>query len=207
MNKKVKIATLVAFTAAFFVFSVKPAVALDLGKTIGSALKSPGKAMNEVIKATDKLTEAKGPLKYVEILDVPSEYEGYFAQIMAAVIDNPLDVCMPPYLTDGYRADNNTPPMVDSVKAGDLTVRIPCDDKKRLISLILSKIKDENNTSTGGWIYAKGIGLDGCKSKATMPAYKLSEKQTFSFKDFVKNEDCNAVADKAEKDKKSKSKK
>ncbi|MDR2595629.1 MAG: hypothetical protein LBC87_12745 [Fibromonadaceae bacterium] len=203
MNKKVKIATLVAFTVAFSVFSVKPAAALDLGKAVGGALKSTGKAANEMIKASDKLTEAKGPLKYIEISDIPSEYNGYYAQMMAPVIDNPLDVCMPPYLTPGYRPDDNTPAMVDSVNTGELTVRIPCDDKKRMLSLILSKTKNENNTSTGGWIYAKGTGLDGCKSKATMPTYKLSERQKFSFKDFVKNEDCNAVADKE----KSKSKK
>ena len=204
MNKNVKTATLVAFTAAFSVFSVKPALALDLGKAMGGAMKSTGKAVNEVMKASDKLTEAKGPLKYIDISDVPSEYNGYYAQMMATVIDNPLDVCMPPYLTPGYRAeDENTIPMVDSVKAGELTVRIPCDDKKRMLSLILSKTKNENNTSTAGFTYAKGTGLDGCKSKATMPTYKLSEKQKFSFKDFVKNEDCNAVLDKE----KSKSKK
>ena len=209
MNKKVKIATLVAFTVAFSVFSVKPAAALDLNKAMGGALKSTGKAVNEVMKASDKLTEAKGPLKYIDISDVPSEYNGYFAQMMAVVIDNPLDVCMPPYLTPGYRAESeNSIPMIDSVQAGgDLTVRIPCDEKKRLITLILSKTKDENNTSTGGWIYAKGSSLESCKSKATMPAYKLSERQKFSFKDFIKNEDCKAVADKAEKDNKSKSKK
>jgi len=201
MNKKVKIASLVAIAAAFSVFSVKPAAALDLNKAVGGALKSTGKAMEEVMKASDKFSEAKGPLKYVEISDLPSEYDGYYAQIMAPMIDNPLDVCLPPYLTLGYRADGNTPAMIDSVKAGELTVRIPCDDKKRMINLLLTKTKDENN-SGAGFTYVKGSGINGCKSKATMPTYKLSEKQTFSFKDFVKNEDCNAALDNKSKSKK-----
>jgi hypothetical protein len=205
MNKKVKIATLVTFAAAFSVFGVKPALALDFGKAMGSAIKSAdksagksaGKIAQDVLKAADKLMEPKGPLKYIQIVNVPSEYEGYYAQVMATVIENPIDVCMPAYLTLGYQ--NANPALIDSVQEGKVMVHTPCDDKKRLIALTLTKTKDENNTTGAGFIYAKDSGLDACKSKVTMPAYVLSEKQIFHFVDFIKNEDCNAVADAATK--------
>jgi hypothetical protein len=203
MNKKVKIATLVACAAAFSVFSVKPAVALDLGKAMGGAIKSVEKSTGksaenitkDALKATTKLIEPKGPMKYIQIINVPSEYEGYYAQIMAASVENPMDACMPAYLTAGYYDQG----IVDSVEAGKVVVHTPCDDKKRLITLTLSKTKDENNTAAAGFIYAKDSGIDACKSKVTMPAYVLSEKPTFHFTDFIKNEDCKAVADAATK--------
>ncbi|MDR2581862.1 MAG: hypothetical protein LBC75_00090 [Fibromonadaceae bacterium] len=213
MNKKVKIATLVAFTVAFSVFSVKPAAAPPgLGKVMGDAIKSAEKATGksadklaeDALKAANKIAEPKGPIKEVRIVDIPSEYETNFASLVAGNLENSIDGCLPAW---SYLQYNGQPDMIDSVMNGSVAAYAPCDNKKRLISIIFTKTKDENNSKGAGFTYAKGVGLDGCKSKATMPTYVLAEKQTFSFKDFIKNEDCNAVADKAEKDKKSKSKK
>ena len=207
-----KIATLVAFTAAFSVFSVKPAMALDLGKAMGGAMKSveksTGKSVDKLaedaVKAVNKIAEPKGPIKMVRVVDIPSEYETHFAMLVAGNIENSIDGCLPAW---SYVQYNGLPDLIDSVMNGSVATYTPCDSKKRLISIIFSKTKDENNSSAAGFTYVKGTGLDGCKSKVTIPTFVLAEKQTFSFKDFVKNEDCNAVLDKGEKDNKSKSKK
>jgi len=213
MNKKVKIATLVAFAATFSVFSVKPAVALDLGKAMGGAMKSVEKSTGksadklaaDVLKAAAKAIEPKGPIKAVRITDIPSEFETNYAMLFAGNLENTLDNCMPAWLYIEY---NGQPNVIDSVMNGNVTTYTPCDSKKRMISVIFSKTKDENNSSGSGFTYVGGSGLDACKSKTTMPTYVVTDKQTLSFKDFVKNEDCNAALDKGEKDKgKSKSKK
>jgi len=213
MNKKVKIATLVAFTAAFSVFSVKPAVALDLGKAMSGAMKSVEKSTGksadklaaDAVKAATKAIEPKGPMKTVRVTDVPSEYETYYAMLFAGNLENQLDGCMPAWLYIEY---NGQPNIIDSVMNGSVETYTPCDSKKRMISVIFSKTKDENNSTGAGFTYVKGTGIDGCKSKTAMPTFVLAENQTYSFKDFVKNEDCNAALDKkSEKDNKSKSKK
>jgi len=207
MNKKVKIATLVAFTVAFSVFSVKPALALDFGKALGGAIKSAEKATGksadklaeDALKAVNKIGEPKGPLKTIRIVDIPSEYETYYAMIFAGNLENSIDACMPAWLYIEY---NGQPNVIDSVMNGNVAAYTPCDSKKRMISVIFNKTKDENNSTGAGFTYVKGTGIDGCKSKAAMPTFVLTENQTFSFKDFVKNEDCNAVLDNKSKSKK-----
>jgi len=196
MNKVVKTSALIAFAAIFSVFSVKPAAAIDFSKTIGKikddAVKS---ATNNTVKAVNKAIESK-PIKEIQITGIPSEYEGYYAMIMASVPEASTDICMPSYLTLGASALGATEgAIVDTVKAGAVKVSTPCDDKKRLIVLTLTKTRGEKNTEAGGFIYAKDAGNDVCKSKAAMPIYKLSEKQTFSFGDFIKNETCKNIAD------------
>ncbi|MCL1956069.1 MAG: hypothetical protein FWF63_01980 [Fibromonadales bacterium] len=211
MNKKVKIATLVAFTLAFSVFSVKPAAALDLGKAMGGAMKSAEKATGksadklaeDALKAAAKIAEPKGPLKRVRVVDIPSEYETNYAMLFAGNLENSTDACMPAWL---YLEWNGQPGVIDSVMNGAVDTYTPCDNKKRLISVIFSKTKDEDNSKGAGFTYVGSSGLNACKSKATMITAVVTAGQTLSFKEFVKNEDCNAALDKAEKDK-SKSKK
>ncbi len=211
MNKKLKIASLVAIVAVFSVFSVKPAVALDLGKDLGKAMgnavksveKSTGKSADKLaadaLKSATKALEPKGPIKGVRIVDVPSEYETFFAMLFAGNLENSIDACMPAWL---YAEYNGSPNAVDSVMNGSVVTYTPCDSKKRMISVIFQKTKDENNSSGAGFTYVKGTGIDGCKSKAAMPTFVLTDKQILSFKDFVKNEDCNAVLDNKSKSKK-----
>jgi len=200
MNKMAKMATLVAFTAVFSVFSVKPAVALDLGKTMGGAIKSVEKSADKAVKTAVNAMEPKGPIKVIQITGIPSEYESFYAQVIAVVPETSTDICMPSWLT---LKDN----LIDTVEAGKVKTYTPCDDKKRLITLTLTKTKDENNTSGVGFIYAKDAGSDVCKTKEKMPTYKLSELQVFHFADFMLNEDCKKIADKVDKTDKAKSKK
>jgi hypothetical protein len=189
MNKTVKIASFVAFTAIFSVFTgcpsnLKQATAMDLSN-------AAGKAASGVIKAANKAMEPKGPIKVINITGVPSEYEGYFAQIIAAIPEDPYNSCMPPYLTLGYEG---TP--VDTVSAGEVKVHIPCDSKERLITLTITK---DGSSADAGFIYAKDADRDVCKSKETMPVYSLSDAQIFSFSDFMPNETCKGIADAANK--------
>jgi len=196
MNKVVKTATLIAFAVALSVFGVKPAAAaFDLSKTIGKAKeKAKDDAIksvtNTAIKEANKAITPKGPTKEIQITDIPSEYDGHYATVMAALPESSMDVCIPSYLTIG--SDGT---LIDTVKAGEVKVYTPCDDKKRLITIVFSKTKDKDTTSAAGFIYAKDAGKDVCKSKTAMPVYKLSEKQTFRFSDFISNESCKNIAD------------
>jgi len=205
MNKMVKTAALIAFVAVFFVFDVKPAAALDLKGTIGKvandATKSAEKsAANNVQKVINNSVDAKGPLKTVQITEIPAEYSDFFAQLMATIPDEPTNACLPAYLTPAYITTTGKP-LIDSVASGEVKVYTPCDDKKRLLVLTLSKTKNETSNATV-FLYAKDADGDVCKSKATMPIYKLSETQVFRFSDFILNDDCKKKADAITKTKK-----
>jgi len=198
MNKVVKTTGLIAFAVAFSVFSVKPAAAIDFSKAIGKATdKATDNAIKSALKEANKAIEPKGPVKEIQITGVPSEYEGYFAIIMAALPEDPMDACIPSYLTIG---SNGT--LIDTVKTGQVKIHTPCDDKKRFISITFSKTKDKDTTSAAAFIYVKDAGKDVCKSKSAMPAYKILEKQTFLFSDFMSNETCKKISDGASKGKK-----
>jgi len=193
-----KMAGLIVFAVVFSVLSTKPMAAFDLSKLKNDVKKAvTDSATNTALKAAAKAIEPKGPVKEIQITGVPSEYEGYFAIIMAALPEDPMDACIPSYLTLG---SNGT--LLDTVKTGQVKVHTPCDDKKRLISITFSKTKDKDTTSTAAFIYVKNAGKDVCKSKTAMPAYKLLEKQTFSFSDFMTNESCKKIADGTAKAKK-----
>jgi len=201
MNKMVKTVALVAFAAVFF----EPAAALDLkgalGKAAGDAAKSTENAVvNTAMKSINSI-DAKGPLKTVTITGIPAEYNDFYAQVMATVTDEPTNVCLPAYLTPAYMTTKDKV-LMDSVTSGQVKAYTPCDDKKRLIVLTLSKTKNENNSNATVFLYAKDAEKDACKAKATMPTYKLSETQEFHFKDFILNDDCKKVADGASKSKK-----
>jgi len=198
MNKVIKTANLIAFTAMLSVFSVKPASADFLSKVIG---KATDEAVKSAVKTAAKSIESKGPTKEIQITDIPSEYEGHFAMIMASLPDDAKNICVPSYLTL-ETIGSAKEVVIDTVSAGAVTITTPCDDQKRLIVLTLSKTRDKDTTSAGGFIYAKDAGGDVCKSKAAMPIYKLSEKQTFSFKNFMSNETCKKIADGVAKAKK-----
>jgi len=202
MNKVVKTATLIAFTAMFAVFSVKPAAAIDFSKALDKAANSKAtkdavkSVTNATVKMVDKVITPKGPTREIQITGIPSEYQGHYAQIMASLPEDPMDVCMPSYLTSAATsAGEGAISVLDTVNAGEVKTSTPCDDKKRLVVLILTKTKDEKTTDGGGFIYAKDASGDACKSKATMPVYKLSDKQTFRFSDFISNESCKKIAD------------
>lgn len=168
-----KIATLVAFAFVFSVFS--------------GCLSSLKAAM------------PKGPVKEIKITDIPSEYEGNFAMIIAATPEDANNSCWPSYMTYGYY-DTAVP---DTVKAGEVKVLIPCDNAKRLITLTFTKTKekDKDDASSAGFIYVKDSGSDACKYKETIPTYSLSDTQAFSFSDFILNEKCKEIADAAKKGK------
>jgi len=205
MNKMVKTAALVAFAAVFIVFNAKPAAALDLkgamGKVANEAAKSTEKtAAVNLQKVINNSIEAKGPMKTVQIVEVPAEYNGSFAQLMATIPDEPTNVCMPAHLTPAYMTTTGKA-LIDSVASEEVKAYIPCDDKKRLIVLTLSKTKNEASNTTV-FLYAKDADGDVCKTKATMPTYKLSETQVFRFSDFMLNDDCKKKADAATKSKK-----
>jgi len=196
MNKMV---TLIAFAAAFSVFSTKSLAAIDFSKAMGKATNDAMKAAaTQAVKTVTKSREPKGPLKTIVITGIPSEYDGSYAMVMATLLDDPFDVCMPPYLTKGYEG---TP--VDSVVAGEVKIFSPCDEKKRLITVTFSKVKNDSNATASGYIYAKDSAKDVCKSRAKMPSYKLSPSQTFVFGDFMTNEACQKIADEANKSSKS----
>jgi len=197
MNNVVKTAALVAFAVVFSMFSSKPLAAVDFSKAVGKVTNDALKSVtNSAVKVANNAIEPKGPVKEITVTGIPSEYEGYYAMVIAAIPEDPMNTCMPHYLTVGSEAA-----VLDSVKAGVVKVYTPCDDKKRLITVTFSKTKDEKNTSAAGFIYAKDA-VDACKTKAKMPTYKLLASQTFKFSDFMANETCKKIADGISKAKK-----
>jgi hypothetical protein len=168
---------------------------IDLGKMLSGA----GKAANDAIKTASKAMEPKGPMAVIAITDIPSMYNGCLAQVIAAIVEDPTNACMPASLVPAYQESYSKSVMADgvrkdSVAAGKVNVYTPCDNKKRLITVTFSPSNGNKNCSAG-FIYAKGAGKDACKSKNTMPAYSLSDSQTFNFNDFITNESCKETAD------------